>query len=703
MRNDAMKPVSNAFVAMCLGVGSVCAQSYCDLVVQACPKNFPGVVTVPKNTTAISAIMPTCDERIEINRPAVVPPSIVFIIDNSGSMSMAGGGTSNETDPNEARFTETIRMLDDVFARAPKATVGIVSFSRRLQYDIRDPHHLAPAFPNDPTQFEAYIPLTRLDTVFANGVTGIDTLKALLKHGPDGDLVHDARNHPEPRPSDADDNDMRYGTDITLGFDAAKVAMANSTAAKANQYFIFLSDGEPSGTDFLSPERNAARLQFRSGINTPTTFTVFFSTNSGGSSTLINQMTDSIKINGYSTSNPLSAVWNISNPSTNLRTILESQILGSIIVAAPASSQSAVLTSGGITQTSTGFQNNAFLFNRRIPLQEDVTQVGFTVNYRYVDSVTNQPKDTAFTYNLTVQRTGAPVPAGATTQCREAPQIALIANGTPITVVTADHPNVTTQVTLGAGQTCTGCTSKLSSTRSTDQETIALVGPANVVSGNFRRDASSTVIPGDAILQHLAIGDSIVVVFTNPEYPLETSRRAFKFENTQTVLQPNWQNRIARTIEIDPNMPGASADKQFLLVGAPTLKVDPVDGSTNCCVVKGGWNPTNVQDTSNYTGIKLSATREFSAQLRIYDNLGMIINQTAFKVSKAEFAKLPQDPLTKARTVELLWNGRTKEGRRVGTGAYIVRGTITLETEAGIAEDKRVARFSERIGVIRKL
>jgi hypothetical protein len=109
-----------------------------------------------------------------------------------------------------------------------------------------------------------------------------------------------------------------------------------------------------------------------------------------------------------------------------------------------------------------------------------------------------------------------------------------------------------------------------------------------------------------------------------------------------------------------------------------------------------------VKDTSNYTGIKLSATREFSAQLRIYDNLGMVINQTAFKVSKAEFAKLPQDPVTKARTVQLLWNGRTKEGRRVGTGAYIVRGVITLNTEAGIAEDKRVARFSERIGVIRR-
>ena len=92
--------------------------------------------------------------------------------------------------------------------------------------------------------------MTNLSKDFGNGKKGVDTLKAFLKIDNNVDLINglnpsNGKKFGDPRVNSniKDTTNVRDGTDITLGFEAAKAAMTGTPAPQAtkeHQFFIFI-------------------------------------------------------------------------------------------------------------------------------------------------------------------------------------------------------------------------------------------------------------------------------------------------------------------------------------------------------------------------------------------------------------------------------------------------------------------------------
>lgn len=519
------------------------AAPVCDLTLTACPKQLPaGGITVPLDVISLDARIPYCQETGIVTTP--VKTSIVFIIDNSGSMSMGFDfDDAQENDPQEARFTVVSGLLDMIAASHPGTEVGLVAFSRRLQFDHRDNSLFKTAFPNDTSQHDSYVPLIALNHVFADGRTGLDTLKALLKHNADGDMLYATT-----RPSSRDNTtalvqttggplfSMRPGTDITLGFAAAKLAMLDSKATKEQQYFIFLSDGEPGGLDV---GRTQFEDEFELGTGTPTTFTVYF-TGGGQVPTTIRTMTTNIQGNAYSTSNANSAYFSVSAPATELQGVLQNSVISRILTTVPTQGKSVVVSANGAVQTSSTRSDSAhFLISNRMPLGAATTNLQFSYTHTFLDNSQTPPanKDTLINYTLSVQRSAdaPPLPAFITKTCREQAALELWSGGQALTAVTADHANLEARLTPSAGQGCANCAVQVSLSTGADRESIPLALQGGVATGAFTRLESITPAPGDGRLQHMA-PDSLVLVWTNPENPLDVVRRSWSYSGLLPTL-----------------------------------------------------------------------------------------------------------------------------------------------------------------------
>lgn len=532
------------------------AAQVCDLTITACPKALPtGTLNVPLDVISLDARIPYCQETSIIT--SQIQPSIVFVIDNSGSMSMGFGFSDNqENDPQEARFSVVSDLLDVIKASHPGTEVGLVAFSRRLQFDHRDNPLFKTAFPNDTSQHDSYVPLIRLDQVFPGNITGLDTLKALLKHNDDGDMLYATKlagtrtnNDQLVSTTGGEQFSMRPGTDITLGFEAAKLAMVSATAPKANQFIIFLSDGTPGGVD---DGRTAVQDDFEDGLNTPTTFTVYF-TGSNQAPASIQTMTTNIRNNGYSASNPQSAHYSVNAPATQLQTLLQNTILSRILTVPITGKGVTVVANGTTLNTTTKADSSTFLISGRVPLNAATTQI--QLNYTHtIQDTTVKPsvlKDTVIGYTLNVARTaGAALPPNVTKTCREQASLSLLSGGLPLTTVTADHANLEARLTPVTGQTCTGCAVQVSPSASADRETIPLVPQGAFLSGSFTRAESIAPAAGDGKLQHLA-SDSLVLVWTNPENPLDLVRKAYPFQGIAPTLSLFHDGKELDTVTAD--------------------------------------------------------------------------------------------------------------------------------------------------------
>ena len=140
--------LSIAFIA--LGFG----QQVCDLTFTACPKTFNNkVINVPNEVKSIATKVKYCtDSGQVIVGGSKEPVSIVFIIDNSGSMR---GGTGS--DPTNARFKVVPDLLDELYQTDPTMEVGLVVFTRRLLYDDRVNPYFKRLFPTG-NEHDAYVP-----------------------------------------------------------------------------------------------------------------------------------------------------------------------------------------------------------------------------------------------------------------------------------------------------------------------------------------------------------------------------------------------------------------------------------------------------------------------------------------------------------------------------------------------------------------
>jgi hypothetical protein len=228
------------------------------------------------------------------------PVSVVFLLDNSGSM--------DETDPGLYRFSIVRSVLDSLAAFAPGSEAALIPFTRRLSFDVRDNPFFQTLFPGDTVQFDSFVPFTALAKAFPDGATGLDTLKALLQSDPQGDLTHATKLPAARINSGMGRGNIRDGTDLTLAFDAARLALRDARSAEAAQFVILLSDGLPSSVD---NGREGLMNQYVAGTGLPATLALWF--NSGTANPLppdpIAQMIANIGANGYSVSNPLSRIY----------------------------------------------------------------------------------------------------------------------------------------------------------------------------------------------------------------------------------------------------------------------------------------------------------------------------------------------------------------------------------------------------------
>jgi hypothetical protein len=688
------------FISRLMALSAVCAalctsarsEQICSLVFGKCPGNFAAAtINVPQNVIWLDPAIPVCAENIQVQTGTNgAPPSIVFIIDNSGSMSEGDVDNSSGNDPEEARFKVVKQLLDTIAKASPKAQVGLSIFSRRLQFDNRDNPYFKPAFPLDPTQHDAYVPLTSLDTTFAGNVKGLDTLKNLLNYKGNGNLLAGTKQ-PSSRRNNIDSLNIRSGTDITLGFEAAIEAMKASTASKNNQFFIFLSDGEPSSID---EGRTALENKFQQGAGVPTTFTIFFKNSSNPTApNSIITMTNNIRNNGYSATNPQSAYWAINTPNSQLLSLLQTSVLTPIFANTPGKPLTAVMDLGGAKYNSTAVNATNFVFPQRVPIGPTQTKVNLTYTYQYTDSGKAKTKEVPYVLNLNRTNSTAPLAEGLTAACQEQGTLTLFHKNSPVTIVTADHNDLDIHLTLAGGETCNGCKVEVKPSKSADKESIAMAFNGGFQIGNFGRETLNTPNSGDRILQHLPT-DSIIVTYVNPDNPLDVIRKAFPYSDVSTVLNVIRHNDYARAGDVAPAKPG----EHFILVAAGGAAPTAENAVKNWGVVNA---LATAKDSLRYVGDIIQASRAFKVDIQIFTNLGQFVNRIGFAISQAEFAKLSKSPKGNTRQLKVLWDSRTSEGNLAGTGAYILKSTVTLLRIPGVAEDEASTTDYRVVGVLR--
>jgi hypothetical protein len=111
------------------------AEQICEVQFTTCPENFDGAtITVPDYATHLSASLKTCNLIDVVEGPglAATPPTVIFVIDHSGSMTGTGYA---ERDRWGSRYTVTRALLDTLYKTFPRAQVGLVVFREFLWYD----------------------------------------------------------------------------------------------------------------------------------------------------------------------------------------------------------------------------------------------------------------------------------------------------------------------------------------------------------------------------------------------------------------------------------------------------------------------------------------------------------------------------------------------------------------------------------------
>ena len=397
------------WVAIAIMATMIFAEDRCVMKFSACPETFNNkTIVVPNNVVGIAPSVLACQDTAAIESTSTTRSSFFFIIDNSSSMTGSGG-----SDPTGARFTVTQALLDSIYKKQPNAQVGLAVFETQLLFDTSTTSKfwyskyfktMSQVYDTMPSQ--AYMPLLTLNQSY-NGVLGINILdSALATTGSGGNITLNYKPN----------NKVANSTNINIGFLAAREAFANSLSAASNQYIVFLSDGDANrgakdpGPDSIYYFRDSTR-------NVPTTFTVFF--NSKGSTTIpanIQTMTNNIKNNGYSTSNPSSADYAIDASYNSLSNILLQNVISLINV--PAVPVKMVLNN----ITSNTYTNGQFMFADSFRFASTTTQYTMQTTYRFTNPVTGQTHDSVETVTFSVRHDStATTPAGINFTCSPLP------------------------------------------------------------------------------------------------------------------------------------------------------------------------------------------------------------------------------------------------------------------------------------------
>ncbi|MDD5673446.1 MAG: FlgD immunoglobulin-like domain containing protein [Chitinivibrionales bacterium] len=397
---------TTVFLVMAFLSVKLYALEQCNLTFTSCPENFIGdTIYVPQSVVALSGQVHACKSSSLITNVtgASAVPSIVFVIDNSGSM-------TSTSDPGGSRFTVTRALLDTIYKVQPLAEVALVVFQEHLYFDPRTSQYFSKYFVplsstvnNDGQPNQAYMRFLTLNATY-DGKKGIDVIKDVL-------ATHDSTQSRNTTFTDLiykPQFTMQPNTNINVAFEAAREAFANAKNPAGQQFVVFLSDGEPRGNSQMGLDS----LAFVAGTNVPTTFTVFFTANNQAPSSLT-MMIQSIRQNGYSATNPESALWNIQTSYDALLGLFMQNIMKYILV--PGSPVK--MTVNG-TRTSTTYLDSSFVFPNSFPLTGEVTAFTLGIVYHYADTANNVRKDTTVNIPFYLKRSGdTTLPAGLDKQC----------------------------------------------------------------------------------------------------------------------------------------------------------------------------------------------------------------------------------------------------------------------------------------------
>ena len=441
------------------------------------------------------------------------------------------GNTGN--DAGGTRFVVTRDLLDTIFLVQPEARIGLVVFAEVLYFDQRTHDILVPLegvpVVRDDQVNQAYIPPLQLNATYNLNDTemlGIDVIKYFLQTRENRgtvDLVYQPGF------------EISGYTNINNAFEAAlqgNALVPDSVISREQRFIVFLSDGVPnpdrSPADSVN-HGNKNPYYFKAGINTPTTSTVYLHASDQVPPDSLVEMTENIRNNGYSKTNPSSKIWILKTNYADLMNLFMQDIVKPILRV-----QSGFATFMSINNiTSVSQADSLFLFNNRFPLKKDTTTFNVKVTYHVTDQTLDSVYDSTTTTNFTVVRQANPGnPSSGILDCWNR-DLQLLYNGNPIQAVDASMSDL--QVLFSDPDNSYKSVSIQVSSTSNDAFNLNLTKNTRDWDGSFSRTVGDPVIT-DQILQHQAI-DSIILIYRNPDIPLDTIRKAYPF--TTKVLNFN--------------------------------------------------------------------------------------------------------------------------------------------------------------------
>ncbi len=480
-----------------------------------CPMNFDGdTVFVDYNAVMLSEIFEHCapdsvkEDIIDTTDDTI---SLFIIIDHSSSMKFM--------DPNNSRYKVVNDLIDSIYAYSPASEIGIAVFSNKLMHNFNNDSFFN-VLDNSQAQGwnDSYVPLTRLDSQ-VGGVSAVEKLKWAIALS---DTLVDQNGCKIMLQGDYGTSGRRAytgGTDISIGFEAAKEAFQTAAYEKKRQFIIFLSDGEHQFIDTL---RQPNATDYIRGQGVPTTFTAFFITQNQPIPDEIDTMTINIQNNGYSENNSYSEVWGTQTEVSEFFQKLLTNIIGDglkYFTSTPIS-----LTVNGVTTTT--FDDTFAVFDPFfVPLSKAGTAT-LTISYTWHwDPPIN--KDVTREYNVVAMHgNNTDVPS---VDCWNQGRIVFYeSTGGAISVAGPSQTLLEVRFfppdsgmvppignTVGLELTNANASDKLALTLSLDP------GTKTYYTTTFMRDYNIPV--NDAILQN-SNTDSIIAVYRNPHIPLDTVR-----------------------------------------------------------------------------------------------------------------------------------------------------------------------------------
>ena len=505
------------FLSVLVCIGTLTAEEVCKFTYMGLPERIHNdTLDLPGDAVAMGSHVRVGNSSFLVMEGK--PSSVMMIIDNSSS--------NWDTDPNCDRYKVMTAFLDSVYAKSPRTSVGLAVFGTTLWFDPADDALFQPL--NNGSK-GGYIPLLVLDSTYTGTNSnvgypkkGIEILKFYLQYKSiPPELLYSSFNF------------MGRGTNINIGFEAAKDAMLASPSPKDRHFCIFLSDGE------ATEPANGDMFLYVNGTGVPTTFTVYYTPDDSiqAFENLV-KMTNNIKNNGYSSSNPLSNLWSIKTDYNTLMKLLMENVI-KLIITSQTTFVPTDLSVNTIVSVS-GWDSTGFEYGKLFPLIGKETVFKYNINYKMTkdsivgtDTITVVIKDTATEVSFTANIDPALPVSDSVELSHWGRNLEFYYNNTPINQVSEtmntleirfteykvdtlyDYENVSIILTHSGGTV-------------QDMETFLLDDMGSYLSFEFPRTVADPV-PGDGILQHQD-PDNIIAIFRNADLPLDTLRISIPLE-----------------------------------------------------------------------------------------------------------------------------------------------------------------------------